>query len=99
MFAIEALLQFLPVARANLIIVEYGFIPARYSVAYLAAHHTNGGCFIPKAVPFITYIFLHGGWAHVIINMVWLMAFGPVVLRRFGVPRFLLFFLVCGIAG
>src|ERR1700761_2591484 len=99
MLAIEALLQWLPVATANLIIVEYGFIPARYSATYLAAHHTDGGSLIAKALPFVTYIFLHGGWAHVIINMVWLMAFGPVVLRRFGVPRFLLFFLVCGIAG
>jgi membrane associated rhomboid family serine protease len=42
---------------------------------------------------------LHGDWAHVGINSLWLLAFGPIVARRFGAPLFLLFFLACGIAG
>jgi membrane associated rhomboid family serine protease len=78
---------------------NYAFIPARYSPAFLAAHNADAGSLIGRALPFVTYIFLHGSWTHVIINTIWLLAFGPVVSRRFGVLRFLVFFFVCGIAG
>jgi membrane associated rhomboid family serine protease len=40
----------------------------------------------------LTYAFLHGSWTHVILNSVWLLAFGPPVARRFGASRFLVFF-------
>jgi membrane associated rhomboid family serine protease len=52
-----------------------------------------------KLMPFVTYMGLHGDWTHVGINCLWLLAFGPVVARRFGAPVFLLFFLACGIVG
>ena len=94
MIAIEAALYFLPIVTANRIVIEYGLVPARYSnaVSFLAAYGVNGGSLLDKALPFITYIFLHGGWAHVLINSVWLLAFGPVVAKRFGAMRFFLFF-------
>ena len=38
-------------------------------------------------------------WTHLAINCLWLLAFGPVVARRFGAGLFLVFFLVCGVAG
>ncbi len=79
--------------------VTYGFVPARYSHAWLDAHGLNPGSLVERALPFITYMFLHGGFMHVAINCVWLLAFGPVVARRFGSLVFLLFFLLCGIAG
>lgn len=47
----------------------------------------------------LTYAFLHGGWLHVSMNCFWLVAFGSVVARRFGAPRFLLFCAVSAIAG
>ena len=47
----------------------------------------------------LTYALLHGSWAHVAINSVWLVAFGPPVARRFGSLRFLLFFAMTAIAG
>ena len=78
---------------------EYGFVPARYSHAYLDSHSLNPGNFLERALPFITYMFLHANWTHVVINCVWLLAFGPIVARRFGTLRFLVFFLLCGIAG
>jgi membrane associated rhomboid family serine protease len=46
-----------------------------------------------------TYALLHGSWTHVGLNTIWLIAFGPPVARRFGTPRFLLFFLVTALAG
>ena len=37
----------------------------------------------------LTYAFLHGSWAHVLINSVWLAAFGTPIARRCGAGRFL----------
>ena len=42
---------------------------------------------------------LHADTMHIAINSVWLLAFGPVVARRFGGPAFLLFFTLCGLSG
>lgn len=52
----------------------------------------------------LTYIFLHAGWLHLLMNASAAAAFGPAVARFFGAgPRaasaFLLFFLFCGVAG
>ncbi|HEY6578578.1 MAG TPA: rhomboid family intramembrane serine protease [Rhizomicrobium sp.] len=77
----------------------YGFVPARYSQAYLASHGVNPGTVMERALPFVSYMFLHGSWTHVAVNCVWLLAFGPIVARRFGWLLFLLFFILCGIAG
>jgi membrane associated rhomboid family serine protease len=46
----------------------------------------------------LTYAFLHGSWTHVLLNSIWLIAFGPPIARRFGSPRFLLFVAVTAIA-
>jgi membrane associated rhomboid family serine protease len=78
---------------------EYGFVPARYSHSYLASHGVNPGNVLDRALPFVTYIFLHANFTHVLVNSVWLLAFGPIVARRFGTSLFFAFFLVCGIAG
>ena len=85
--------------ETNFIINTYGFIPAWYSPSFLAAKAAIPRGIFHQALPFVSYMFLHGSWAHVLINCVWLLAFGPVVARRFGTPLFLGFFLVSGIAG
>jgi len=46
----------------------------------------------------LTYAFLHGSWTHVLLNTIWLVAFGPPIARRFGSARFLLFMAVTAIA-
>ena len=48
--------------------------------------------------PLITHMFLHGGWLHVIGNMLYLWIFGDNVEDRLGSARYLLFYLLCGIA-
>lgn len=45
---------------------------------------------------FLSSMFLHGGWAHVIGNMWYLWIFGDNVEDRMGHGRFLLFYLLCG---
>jgi membrane associated rhomboid family serine protease len=47
----------------------------------------------------LTYALLHGGWAHVGVNCLWLVAFGSAVARRFGAARFLYFCAVAAVAG
>jgi membrane associated rhomboid family serine protease len=80
-------------------IYNYGFWPARYSHSYLVARGGNPGSLFDRALPFVSYIFLHANFTHLLINCVWLLAFGPIVARRFGALPFLVFFLICGIAG
>lgn len=55
----------------------------------------------PSQVPWtlITHAFLHAGWTHVIVNTVWLLAFGGVVARRIGGVRLLVLFCVAAIGG
>ena len=50
-------------------------------------------------MPFVSYMALHNDFTHLAINCLWLLAFGPIVARRFGGFLFLLFFLICGVAG
>ncbi len=58
-------------------------------------HALGGGA---KPWTLLTYAFLHGSWTHVLLNTIWLMAFGPPVARRFGAARFLVFMGVTAIA-
>jgi membrane associated rhomboid family serine protease len=46
----------------------------------------------------ITSMFLHGSWMHVIGNMWYLWIFGDNVEDRLGHGRFIVFYLLCGIA-
>jgi membrane associated rhomboid family serine protease len=74
-------------------LVYYGYIPDIFlnSSQYLDA---------PKwlwATPF-TSMFLHGGWMHLIGNMLFLWIYGNNIEDYFGSIRFLLFYLVSGIS-
>src|SRR5204863_1999388 len=51
-----------------------------------------------SAPTLITSMFLHGSWSHVLGNMWYLWIFGDNVEDRFGHGRFLVFYLLCGIA-
>lgn len=56
-----------------------------------------------QATPFsvyltlITSMFMHGGWAHLFGNMLFLWIFGDNVEHRMGHVRYLIFYLVCGV--
>lgn len=85
--------------RSQELILEYGLIPARYSRAFLESHMADPGTVWERAVPFVSYMGLHSDWTHLVINCLWLLAFGPIVARRLGTGLFLVFFTVCGVAG
>ncbi len=48
------------------------------------------------AVPFLTSMFLHGGWLHLIGNMWYLWIFGDNIEDRLGHFSYLIFYLLCG---
>jgi len=100
---LHALRLWLPTARAQDMVYEYALIPARYSHAFVASQAGLApswpGTVLERAVPFVSYMGLHNDWTHLVINSLWLLAFGPVVARRLGPLLFLVFFLICGVAG
>ncbi len=53
----------------------------------------------PALWPFVTSLFLHGDWLHLINNLVFLAIFGTLVERHLGGRWFLLLFFLCGFAG
>jgi membrane associated rhomboid family serine protease len=92
-----------PAAGSDNTLYEYALVPARYSHALLDSHMGLNlswpGTVWERTVPFVSYMALHNDWTHLAINCLWLLAFGPIVARRFGALLFLVFFIVCGVAG
>ena len=80
------------------VILAFAFIPIRETQPDLFAGMVALGDGA-RVWSFLTYAFLHGDWAHVGLNCVWLAAFGSPVARRFGATRFLLYAAVGAIAG
>ena len=46
----------------------------------------------------ITHMFMHGGWIHILFNMYFLWMFGDNMEDVLGHGRFLVFYLICGVA-
>lgn len=45
----------------------------------------------------ITYMFVHGGWMHILFNMFALFSFGPSIEYVLGSKRFFNFYFICGL--
>jgi len=95
LLATHALRVFLAGSLSEDILVEYALTPSRYAAALAQGMPADGA--LGLLVPFITYMFLHADLTHVGLNSLWLLVFGPIVARRLGPLKFLLFFLSCGI--
>ena len=54
---------------------------------------------LPPIVSAFTYMFLHGGWSHIIGNMLFLWVLGDNIEDAFGSVRFFFFYMLCGAAG
>lgn len=72
------------------LLIRAAFIPIRYSGRYSFDIYAFSSPF--------TYTFLHGGIAHLAVNMIWLAAFGSPLANRLGTLRFALFFAATGLA-
>ncbi len=80
--------------RLNRFIYIYGLVPARYSVPQISAYFTSG----QQVISFLSFMFLHGGFLHLLGNMWSLYIFGDNVEDRLGHFRYLAFYLLCGLA-
>lgn len=77
----------------NRVILMYGLIPARFSrhsLSTLPARLT--------VIPIFVSMFLHGGWLHLLGNMLFLFVFGRSIEDRVGHFPFLLLYLISGVA-
>ncbi len=68
------------------------------SVAFVPREFFAPGGVAGEGVDILTSMFLHGGWLHLIGNMLYLWIFGDNVEDRMGHGRYLIFYLVCGYA-
>ena len=60
---------------------------------------TNDLGLVERFLPLFTYMFLHGGWSHIIGNMLFLWIFGDDIEDALGHWRFIAFYLLCGMFG
>ncbi len=74
--------------HVNALVKTWGVVPARVLL------HPN----LHAVLTLFTSMFLHGGWSHLISNMLALYIFGDNVEDRMGSGRYLLFYLLCGLA-
>ena len=71
----------------------YGLVPARYTVDHVAGYFS----FAQQAAALLTFMFLHGGFWHLLGNMWSLYIFGDNVEDHLGPFRYLVFYLACGL--
>ena len=76
----------LPPEQLEYLIAQLGMVPARL------------GADPDSYWTVLTCMFLHGGWMHFIGNMWVLFLFGDAVEDRMGPARYLVFYLLCGLA-
>jgi membrane associated rhomboid family serine protease len=71
----------------------------RYSFDWLefTRRIASGDVGVDTFVPLLTHMFLHGGWLHLIGNVLYLWIFGDNVEDRFGSVQYLIFYVLCGI--
>ena len=81
-----------------------GFEMAMYRLGVIPASLLGGKTLppelvaIPPALTVFTSMFMHGGWMHLIGNMLYLWIFGNNIEDAMGHVRFVFFYLLCGVA-
>lgn len=95
MIVVQIIKGLLPGETGLQFLLALAFIPARYSGA---AAELPGG-YVAAVTSFVTYMVVHAGWMHLLVNLLWMVAFGTAVARRVGTPKFFYFSILCGIAG
>jgi membrane associated rhomboid family serine protease len=79
--------------RVDQLIFTFGFIPARF-----LSQQSQDWFNLPGFLPVFSSMFLHANLIHLISNMWMLWIFGDNVEDCMGHGRYLLFFLLCGVA-
>jgi membrane associated rhomboid family serine protease len=87
LIALNLLFFFVELSGGDAFITQWAFVPRRFL-------SNPAGDFLSL----FTSMFMHAGWLHLLGNMLYLWIFGDNVEDRFGHLRFLIFYLLCGLA-
>jgi rhomboid family protein len=87
LIALNVLVFLLELSGGDQFITEWAFVPSRFS--------QDPGA---NVATIFSAMFMHGGWLHLFGNMLFLWIFGDNVEDRFGHVKFLIFYLLAGLA-
>ena len=87
LIVLNAIIFFVELSGGDAFIEQWAFVPSRFLANPIG-----------DSVTILTSMFMHGGWAHLAGNMLYLWIFGDNVEDRFGHIKFLIFYLLCGVA-
>ena len=96
----------IPIVTKNLLIVNI----VAFLITYILGKDASGGYVLNDLLglhffmasdfhvyQILTYLFMHGGIFHIVMNMFMLWMFGAIVERVWGAKKFLFYYIVCGI--
>jgi membrane associated rhomboid family serine protease len=87
LIAINIFVFFLELAGGENFVVKWAFVPNRFLANPIGDFPT-----------LFTSMFMHGGWGHLIGNMLYLWIFGDNVEDLYGKSKYIFFYLICGLA-
>jgi len=87
LIALNVIFFFLELSGGEPFIEKWAFVPSRFLANPVG-----------DSVTIFTSMFMHAGWVHLGGNMLYLWIFGDNVEDRFGSVKFVIFYLLCGIA-
>jgi membrane associated rhomboid family serine protease len=96
LIAINVFIFFIEISSSigmDLFIYKWGLVPARYTNHEISSYFP----FYMQFFSFFSFMFLHGGWLHLIGNMWSLFIFGDNVEDHLGSLKYLLFYISCGL--
>ena len=74
----------------------FGLVPAEMFKTFAGQPHQGP---VPEVVTLLTYPFFHGGWFHLIGNMLFLWVFADNIEDAYGPVSFVIFYFICAVAG
>jgi membrane associated rhomboid family serine protease len=83
----------LPPRAGQALIYTFGLIPAHAEMLLSSQSITLSQAFLPM----VTSMFLHGGWMHLLGNMLFLWVFGGAVEDALGHFQYLIFYFISGV--
>jgi len=87
LIALNTLFFFVEMSGGDAFVMQWAFVPRRFMADPFA-----------DALTLFSSMFMHAGWLHLGGNMLYLWIFGDNVEDRFGHIKFLIFYLICGLA-
>jgi membrane associated rhomboid family serine protease len=87
LIALNVLVFLVELNAGQAFIQQWAFVPRRFAADPAEQVHT-----------IFSGMFMHGGWLHLFGNMLYLWIFGDNIEDEFGSLKFLVFYLLCGVA-